>query len=91
MAERSTIVLLSRKFRSMYKLWATLAIAQAKTFSFWKMRPGPLISLTLPLTGYSDYVTVYTLAAGRSCNDIHVSLKCAVGDGGEAYVMWSEA
>ena len=33
-----------------------------------------------------DYVTVYTLAAGRSCNDIHVSLKCAAGDGGGVYV-----
>ena len=37
-----------------------------------------------------DYVTVYTLAADRSCNDIHVSLKCAVGDGGGAYVLCSE-
>jgi len=41
---------------------------------------------------YNDYVAVYTLAAGRSCNDIHVILKCAVqGDGGGAYVLWSEA
>ena len=39
----------------------------------------------------SDYVTVCTLAAGRSCNDIHVSLKCVVYDAGGAYVLWSEA
>ena len=35
---------------------------------------------------FEDYVIVYTLTAGRSCNDIHVSLKCAVGDGGGVYV-----
>ena len=36
----------------------------------------------------TDYVAVYTLAAGRSCNDMHVSLKCAVqSDGGGAYVL----
>jgi len=34
----------------------------------------------------NDYVAVYTLAAGRSCNDIHVCLKCAVGDEGGVYV-----
>ena len=36
--------------------------------------------------GGGDYVTVFTLAAGRSCNDIHVSLKCALGDGGGVYM-----
>jgi len=39
MADWSTIVLLSLKFRNMYELRAALAITQAKMFSFWKMRP----------------------------------------------------
>jgi len=39
MTDWSTIVLLSRKFRNMYKLRAALAITQAKMFSFWKIRP----------------------------------------------------